>query len=84
MAPRSACSRSLLAGWLLVFEPRRWMKGLGMLAVVAVIVQGVLGGTRVTQISTFLAAVHGCVGQAFFALMVALCVFTGRGWQDAH
>ena len=58
----------LLAGWFLVFERRRWMKGLGVLAVVAVIVQGVLGGTRVTQVSTLLAAVHGVVGQAFFGL----------------
>ena len=46
--------------WLLAFEPRRWMKVLGVVALVAVIVQGVLGGTRVTQVSTFLAAVHGC------------------------
>jgi cytochrome c oxidase assembly protein subunit 15 len=72
----------LLALWFLVFERRRWMKGLGILAVVAVIVQGVLGGTRVTEVSTFLAAVHGSVGQAFFALMVALCVLTGRDWQS--
>ncbi len=71
----------VLAGWLLVFEPRKWMKWLGILAVATVIIQGVLGGTRVTQVSTFLAAVHACMGQAFFALMVALCVFTGRGWQ---
>ena len=72
----------LLAAWFLVFERRRWMKGLGLLAVVAVIVQGVLGGTRVTQVSTVLAAVHGVVGQAFFALMVVLCVLTGRGWRE--
>ena len=52
----------VLAGWFLVFERRRWMKGLGVLAVVAVIVQGVLGGTRVTQVSTLLAAVHGVHG----------------------
>lgn len=71
----------LLAAWLLVFEPRRWMKGLGILAVAAVIVQGVLGGTRVTQVSTLLAAVHGAVGQLFFGLMVVLCVLTGKGWQ---
>lgn len=69
-----------LAGWFLAFERRRWMKGLGVLALVAVIVQGVLGGTRVTQTSTLLAAVHGCVGQAFFGLMVALCVWTGSDW----
>ncbi len=72
----------LLAGWFLVFERRRWMKGLGVLAVVAVIVQGVLGGTRVTQVSTLLAAVHGVVGQAFFGLMVALCVLTGEAGDE--
>jgi cytochrome c oxidase assembly protein subunit 15 len=69
--------------WFLVFETRRWMKVLGVIALVAVIVQGILGGTRVTQVSTFLAAVHGCTGQAFFGLMVALCVLTGRDWQRA-
>jgi cytochrome c oxidase assembly protein subunit 15 len=71
-----------LAGWFLAFESRRSMKVLGVLALLAVIVQGVLGGTRVTQTSTFLAAVHGCLGQAFFGLMVALCVLTGRGWLN--
>jgi cytochrome c oxidase assembly protein subunit 15 len=30
--------------------------------------------------STLLAAFHGCFGQAFFGLMVGLCVLTGRGW----
>jgi heme a synthase len=72
----------VLAGWFLVFERRRWMKGLGVLAVVAVVVQGVLGGTRVTQVSTVLAAFHGVMGQAFFGLMVALCVLTGRRWRQ--
>src|SRR5262249_5294834 len=59
----------------------RWMKGLACVALALVIVQGVLGGTRVTQVSTFLAAVHGCTGQAFFGLMVALVVLTGRDWS---
>jgi heme a synthase len=72
----------LLAGWFLVFERRPWMKGLGVLALVTVIVQGVLGGTRVTQVSTVLAAIHGVMGQAFFGLMVVLCVLTGRGWRE--
>src|SRR5580704_9052009 len=35
----------VLAGWFLAFERRGWMKGLGILALMAVIVQGVLGGT---------------------------------------
>ena len=68
--------------WLLASSVAAWMKVLGVFALVAVIVQGVLGGTRVTQVSTFLAAVHGCTGQAFFGLMVALCVLTGRDWHE--
>src|SRR3954447_7439306 len=70
-----------LMAWFLAFEPRRWMKVLGVVALVTVIIQGVLGGTRVTQVSTFLASVHGCTGQAFFGLMVALCVLTGKDWM---
>jgi cytochrome c oxidase assembly protein subunit 15 len=71
-----------LALWFFAFEPRPWMKVLGVVALAAVIVQGILGGTRVTQVSTFLAAVHGCTAQAFFGLMVALCVLTGRDWLE--
>ncbi len=73
----------VLAMCLLQFEPRVWLKGLGVLALVAVVVQGVLGGMRVRWNSTLLAAVHGCTGQAFFGLLVALCVFTGRDWNTA-
>jgi cytochrome c oxidase assembly protein subunit 15 len=69
-----------LAGWFLAFERRRGMKGLGVLALLAVVIQGVLGGARVTRTSTLLAAVHGSTGQAFFGLMVALCVLTGADW----
>jgi cytochrome c oxidase assembly protein subunit 15 len=73
----------VLAGWLLAFEPRRWLKAMGVLALAAVICQGVLGGLRVIRVSTLLAAVHGCTGQAFFGLLVTLCVFTGRDWNTA-
>ncbi len=69
-----------LCVWFLVFEPRWWMKWVGVVALLAVIAQGVLGGIRVTRVSTFLAAVHGCTAMAFFGLMVALSVLTGRAW----
>src|SRR3954453_17155754 len=70
----------VLMVWFLVAERRRSLKGLGVLALLAVIRQGVLGGYRVRLNSTTLAAVHGCTAQAFFALMVVLCVLTGRDW----
>ena len=70
-----------LAVWFVVADCCRSMKALGVLALLAVIGQGVLGGYRVRLNSTTLAAVHGATAQAFFALMVTLCVLTGRGWS---
>jgi heme a synthase len=71
----------ILAVWFVAADRRASMKALGVLALLAVIGQGVLGGYRVRLNSTTLAAVHGATAQAFFALMVALCVLTGRGWS---
>ncbi|MHC4340185.1 MAG: COX15/CtaA family protein [Planctomycetota bacterium] len=59
-------------------EPRKFVRVLGWTALVAVCLQGLLGGLRVTEISGALALVHGCFGQAFFALMVALAYLTSR------
>jgi heme a synthase len=73
----------VLAVGFTLAERRRGMKVLGWVALLAVIGQGVLGGYRVRLNSTPLAAVHGCSAQAFFALMVALCVLTGRDWIAA-
>jgi cytochrome c oxidase assembly protein subunit 15 len=59
-------------------ESRRFVRVLGYVAVVGVCLQGLLGGLRVTEISTELALVHGCTGQAFFCLMVTLAYLTSR------
>jgi len=59
-------------------ESRRYVRVLGYAAVVGVCLQGLLGGLRVTEISTDLALVHGCTGQAFFCLMVTLAYLTSR------
>jgi len=73
----------VLTVWFLAADRRPALKVLGVLALVTVITQGILGGTRVTQNSTRLAAVHGVMGQSFFALMVTLCVLTGRDWIES-
>lgn len=73
----------ILALWFVAADPRRWMKFLGVATLAAVSVQGALGGMRVLRNSTTFAAIHGCSGQAVFALLIALCVFTGRDWAGA-
>ncbi len=52
------------------------LRALGLVAVAAVIVQGLLGGLRVVLLHDQLAIVHGCLAQAFWALLVALAVLT--------
>ena len=61
-------------------DERKWMKWLGVIALVAVIVQGVMGGLRVTNLSKVLAIIHACFAQAFFALTASLALFTSRSW----
>ncbi len=58
----------------------KWLRRLGILAVVAVIAQGVLGGLRVTQIRDELGIFHAALAQAFFCLMCAIALFTSPWW----
>ena len=68
---------------ILVKDNRKWMKWLGVIALVAVFVQGVMGGMRVTNLSRALAIIHACFAQAFFALTASLALFTSRRWLGA-
>ena len=85
----------VLAAHLVRNDRRRWLKGLAIAAFVAVCVQGLLGGLRVTgrltlsadaadlSPSTALAVVHGVTGQLFFCLLCALAAFVAKTWQEA-
>lgn len=62
-------------------EPRRWLRRLGAAALLAVIIQGILGGLRVILLQDTLAIIHGALAQAFFGLTAALALFTSREWK---
>jgi heme a synthase len=59
----------------------RALRALTATAVALVCVQGLLGGLRVVLRQDSLAVVHGCVAQAFFALIAALATLTGTAWN---
>jgi cytochrome c oxidase assembly protein subunit 15 len=65
-------------------DGRRWVRRLAWVAVVAVVVQAILGGLRVTERSLLLAMTHGIFAQLFFSTLVALAAFTSSGWKSAH
>ena len=62
-------------------EPRRWVRWLAAAVLIAVCIQGVIGGLRVDLINLPLAMVHGCFAQATFCLMVITAAVTGRAWR---
>jgi heme a synthase len=72
-----------LAATIQLTEPRPWVRRLGLLAVALVCAQGLIGGLRVVLLRDTLAIVHGCLAQAFFALLVAMTVFTAPGRRAA-
>jgi cytochrome c oxidase assembly protein subunit 15 len=64
-------------------DDRLWMHWLGVAALALVIFQGVLGGMRVLLDERTLAMLHGCTGPVFFAVTVAMVVFTSRCWRTS-
>jgi cytochrome c oxidase assembly protein subunit 15 len=77
-----------------IAEPRSWVKRLGFAALGLVIVQGILGGLRVTgklttsadpavtEPNIYLAVVHGVTAQVFLALLVVLAAVLSRTWRS--
>ena len=71
----------LLAVLLLVREHRVWLRWLGAIAVLGVVVQAVLGGQVVIQLLHYwLPVIHACFAQIVFAAVLAIAVFTSKWW----
>jgi len=73
---------AVLAGWLWLTEPRRWVRYLGYAALAAVITQAILGGLTVLWVLPVpISVAHACLGQAVFCLVVCLSVATSPAWS---
>jgi len=62
-------------------DNRKWLKILSLIALLAVIAQGILGGMRVVEISKMFAVAHGAFAHAFFALIVSIAFFLSNYWK---
>src|SRR5262245_23084163 len=72
----------ILAVWVWIREDRRWVRSLGVIAVVGVILQGILGGLRVTMMKDQIGIFHACVAQAFLGLLVFIALVTTKLWSS--
>jgi cytochrome c oxidase assembly protein subunit 15 len=74
----------ILAVWLWLKKTRAWLRWLGVAAVVAVVLQGVLGGLRVVLLKDQLGIVHGALAQLFLVLICLIALVTSRWWLAAR
>jgi len=72
----------ILAIWLWRTEDRPAVRKLGLLAVGGVILQGILGGLRVTMLKDQIGIFHACLAQAFVGLIVLIAIVTTNSWRS--
>jgi cytochrome c oxidase assembly protein subunit 15 len=71
----------VLVVFLFAKEKRLWVRRLGLLALVGVIAQGLLGGLTVKlNLPLAVSAAHATLAQLFFCTTVSLAVFTSQSW----
>lgn len=57
------------------------LRVLGIVALVVVIIQGILGGLRVINVNIYYAMIHGCLAQAFFCVLMAIAMISSPTWS---
>jgi heme a synthase len=74
----------ILAVWLWQSEPRRWVRNLGYAALAAVVIQGILGGLRVTLLKDEIGIFHACLAQAYFGILILIALVTSKSWRQSR
>ncbi len=72
----------ILAIWLWRSQDRQTIRTLGLIAVAGVILQGILGGLRVTMLKDQIGIFHACIAQAFLGLIVLIALMTTNFWRS--
>ena len=75
-----------LTVWMYFGERRPWMRRLGLIAFAGVVAQAGIGGLRVLypEHKALIAVPHALIAQSFFAIVVAIFVFTSRSWSTVR
>jgi cytochrome c oxidase assembly protein subunit 15 len=71
----------VLAVLLWAKESRVWLRWVGFVGILGVVVQAVLGGQVVIQLLHYwLPVIHACFAQIVFAAVLSIAVFTSKWW----
>ena len=66
-------------------EKRPWLRKLALLALLAVMLQGLLGGMTVLfLLPTWISVSHATLAQTFFCIVSAVALFQSPWWQEAE
>jgi cytochrome c oxidase assembly protein subunit 15 len=76
------CMSIVFAVSVWCLESRRWVRWCGVGVLVAVIVQGLLGGGRVLADERLYAMFHGAFAAAVFAFMSSMALVLSRSWIE--
>jgi heme a synthase len=82
-----------LAVWLWLREERMWLRHLGLWALGIVLLQGIIGGQRVTlnaidvpwfhmSLGEMLRIPHGILAQVYVCVLIAIAAATSKGWIE--
>lgn len=72
---------TVLAIWLWLKEERTWLRWCGVAAFFAVVMQGVLGGLRVTLFKDEIGIFHAALAQSFLVFICFIAFATSRWWR---
>src|SRR5712692_2734958 len=73
IASTVGCLTIILAVWLWLAEPRRWLRWLGVAALAAVVAQGILGGLTVLFfLPAPISTAHAALAEIFFGFVVSI------------
>lgn len=73
-----------IVAWLMIAEPRRWVKVLGWCALGFGGLQGLLGGLRVILNESQIGILHGILAQSLLVLISLLAVVTSRSFVEGR
>jgi cytochrome c oxidase assembly protein subunit 15 len=75
----------IMAVWLWIVEPRRWLRWFGVATLGSVVAQGLLGGLTVLFfLPAAISTAHAGLAEIFFCMTVAIAIFTSPGWISGY